>query len=718
MRQNTQGFRGTERAGRFVYPGTLVAFLMLLFPGVVLGQEPPATAEEAARGVPTVSRGAFQPPPDLSANQPLIVPPPPVENSIKRVIPLEVSGPKTLTPDAPSTGSMTPTQAPKFPTVIPIEPAIAGSEGDQRALQLPAKFIDLRRDTTGLVPENPPGPNKPRPVEEVNRQVAELVEKIQEPEAELALVVGQTKIMQSKRVLKRIAIANPYVADIEIFNDEANSRLISLLGKSFGTTTLTLWDNEDHAITFLVRVTLDTKDLEARVKQAFPGASIHIRQIGPQVILEGQVPDSKTMAEVLQVVTAELRNNLSVRLQGGSGSAGGGQTGAGGGGAGGTGAGGGAGGAGATGYGGAGGGAGGGGSTGGGGGGGASTSGLILINRVNVPGPRQVVLKVKIAELNRTAIRQLGINWLDTKNNAILGSQISSAGSVTSTTTAGQAVTTGAKGALGTIGSTFGSTGSAAPANSQLFGVFNAGQFSLFLNALRSNALAKLLAEPNLIAADGQPAQFQAGGQFPYPVPQSSSIPGGTGVISLQFKDYGAILTFLPTILANDVIRLDVEPVFSALNYGAGTTINNSVVPGIDLRRARTVVELREGQTLAIAGLLQTLTNSSTVRIPGLGDLPVVGPLFSQNKTEKVETELIVLVTPELVAPMEANEVTPAPGDLVHDPNDYEFYFLGRIEGKLGRDFRATVAEHDPLDVMKHLQSENHWVIGPHGHSD
>ena len=177
-------------------------------------------------------------------------------------------------------------------------------------------------------------------------------------------------------------------------------------------------------------------------------------------------------------------------------------------------------------------------------------------------------------------------------------------------------------------------------------------------------------------------------------------------------------MTFLPTILANDVIRLDVEPVFSALNYGAGTTINNSVVPGIDLRRARTVVELREGQTLAIAGLLQTLTNSSTVRIPGLGDLPVVGPLFSQNKTEKVETELIVLVTPELVAPMEAHEVTPAPGDHVYDPNDYEFFFLGRIEGKLGREFRATVAEHDPLDVMKHLQSENHWVIGPHGHSD
>ena len=707
MRQDTQCYRSTERARRLVFRGTVVAFVMLARLGVSLAQDSTPASPTPTQPTPTISRGGLQPPPDLSTGSSAMMPPPPVENSIKGTIPLEVSGARTLTPDSPPGSTMTPTQAPKFPTVIPIEPAIPPTAVDATRAPLPAKFIDLRRDTTGLIPEHPPGPTAPRSRQEVNAQVSELVEKIQEPEAEIALAVGQAKVMQSKRVLKRIAIANPSVADIEIFNDEPNSRLVNLIGKGFGTTTLTLWDTDDHAITFLVRVTLDTKDLEARVKQAFPGATIHIRQIGPQVILEGQVPDSKTMSEVLQVVTAELRNVIALRMQGGGG--GGGQAGGAGGGQPG-GAGGGGGGGATGGIAGAGGGA-----VGGGGGG---QQGLILINRVNVPGPRQVILKVKIAELNRTAIRQLGINWLDTRNNAILGSQVASAGSVTSSAGATQTLSTGAKGLLGQVASTFNSSGTATPANSQLFGVFNAGQFSLFLNALRSNALAKLLAEPNLIAADGQPAQFQAGGQFPYPVPQSSSIPGGTGVISLQFKDYGAILTFLPTILANDVIRLDVEPVFSALNYGAGTTINNSVVPGIDLRRARTVVELREGQTLAIAGLLQTLTNSSTVRVPGLGDLPVVGPLFSQNKTEKVETELIVLVTPELVAPMEANEVTPAPGDLVHDPNDYEFFFLGRIEGKLGRDFRATVAEHDPLDVMKHLQSENHWVVGPHGHSD
>src|SRR5262249_59644054 len=115
------------------------------------------------------------------------------------------------------------------------------------------------------------------------------------------------------------------------------------------------------------------------------------------------------------------------------------------------------------------------------------------------------------------------------------------------------------------------------------------------------------------------------------PVPQSSSIPGGTAVVTVQFATFGAILSFLPQILAKDVIRLDVEPVFSQLNFGAGTTINGGRVPAIDQRSARTIVELREGQTLAIAGLLQTATNASTTRVPLLGDLPIVGPLFSQN---------------------------------------------------------------------------------------
>ena len=151
-----------------------------------------------------------------------------------------------------------------------------------------------------------------------------LVERVQAHEAELALVVGQTKIFETRRPLTRIAISNPAVADVEVLNDQPDSKTINLYGRSFGTTTMTFWDADGKSVTFLIRVTIDTLDLESRLKQTFPGATVHVRQVGPQVILEGQVPDAKTMSEVLQLVTAELRFSGGIRMQGGGGGGGGG----------------------------------------------------------------------------------------------------------------------------------------------------------------------------------------------------------------------------------------------------------------------------------------------------------------------------------------------------------------------------------------------------------
>jgi pilus assembly protein CpaC len=397
-------------------------------------------------------------------------------------------------------------------------------------------------------------------------------------------------------------------------------------------------------------------------------------------------------------------------------------TGAGMGGAGGTGAGGAAGGAGPGGGMGGGMGAGGGASMGGMGGGAGGLRGLVLINRVTVPGPRQILLHVKIAEINRTATRNIGVSWVYNRSHSIFGSV---PGGTNASATAMFAATSSLSQATNNAGfvkpgqSTVGASNSVAPTgNTPLFGVFDSGHFSLFVEALRVNALAKILAEPNLVALEGQPARFLVGGLFPFPVPQSSSLPGGTAVVTVQFQRFGTILTFLPEILPNDVIRLDVEPVISNLNFAQSTTVNGGTVPSITERSARTVVELREGQTLAIAGLLQSLTNATTTRIPGLGDLPIVGPWFSAVQHQVVETETVVLVTPELVSPLEKHEVTEAPGDRIYSPNDAEFYFLGRIEGKLGREFRATKAEQDPLNLMRHFQSEQQWVVGPHGHSD
>jgi len=512
----------------------------------------------------------------------------------------------------------------------------------------------------------------------------------------IAVVVGDSKLMQTRRTITRVLIANPAVADVEMLNDQDEARLLNVFGKSFGATSLTIWDETDRPLSFVVRVTMDTRELESRIAQAFPGSQVKVRQVGPQVILDGQVSDAKMIADILQVVTAAVRASGGLRM-GASGGSGGGAMG-------GMGSGGGMG-------------MGGGGMGMGGATGGSQAGGMTIINRVVVPGPRQVMLHVKIAELNRQALRQLGISWLNTKGSAIMGSSAGGVGGVSATANAAHSTAADPRGFLQPLTSTFSNAG-LATSGGELFGVFDAGHFSLFINALRKNSLAKILAEPNLVALDGQPARFLVGGEFPFPVPQSSSLPGGTAVVTILFRRFGTILNFVPQILPNDVIRLDVEPVISQLNFSQSTTVNQGQVPSIVERSARTVVELREGQTLAIAGLLQMTTDASTSRVPGLGDLPIVGPWFSTNTITTVETEMIILVTPELVAPLDRQDVTEAPGDRVNQPSDAEFYFLGRIEGKLGTEFRATKAEQDPLNLMKHFQSEREWVIGPHGYAD
>jgi pilus assembly protein CpaC len=621
-----------------------------------------------------------------------------------------------------------------IPRVIPLEPP----QGPGSAAAGPAqpRIILFPTDQTGLRPERPPLLGRSRSHEEVAKDVANLVEVVKDPEAEISLVEGQTKILQLRRAVSRIVIANPNIADVEIFTDQqppgqlTAGRLLNLSGRAFGITTLTIWDDTNRPVSFLVRVSLDTKDLESRIRQSFPGAEIKVRQAGPQIILDGQSPDSKTLSDILQLVTMTLTSNLSYQavLRGGVSTTG--TMGMGGAGAGGGGMGGGGGGMGGGGMGGAGGGMGGGmgmagGAMGGMGAGGAGgVRGLVIINRVTVPGPRQILLHVKIAEINRSATRSIGVSWAYARGKSIIGSApagVLSGGSATMDLAANSAIsqTTGGAGFAKAGQSTVGATNTAAPtSNTPLFGVFDSGHFSLFIDALRINALAKILAEPNLVALEGQPARFLVGGLFPFPVPQSSSIPGGTAVVTVQFQRFGTILTFLPEILPNDVIRLDVEPVISSLNFAQGTTVAGGNVPSIDERSARTVVEMREGQTLAIAGLLQLTTNGTATRIPGLGDLPIVGPWFSGITIETIETETVVLVTPELVSPLDKKDVTEAPGDRVYQPNDVEFYFLGRLEGKLGREFRSTTSVQDPLNLMKHFQSEQQWLIGPHGHSD
>jgi pilus assembly protein CpaC len=179
-------------------------------------------------------------------------------------------------------------------------------------------------------------------------------------------------------------------------------------------------------------------------------------------------------------------------------------------------------------------------------------------------------------------------------------------------------------------------------------------------------------------------------------------------------------LGFVPFILDGDVIRLTVAPEVSNIDTTIAVTLvaGGSPVPGLNTRKAQTTVELREGQTLAIAGLLQLTLNGETDRIPGLGDLPIIGPMFSNTSSQRIEKELVVLVTPYLVEPMNHGQVPPTPGDEVKQPNDLEFYLLNRIEARTGKDFRATTSWDDVYNLRNHLKLEKKYVNGPVGFSE
>lgn len=264
----------------------------------------------------------------------------------------------------------------------------------------------------------------------------------------------------------------------------------------------------------------------------------------------------------------------------------------------------------------------------------------FIVNMLQVPGEFQVMLHVTIAELNRTQARNMGVNFnvLFDNGRHVLSTAIS--------------------GGVPTLS-----------------GVFENGDITALINALASNGTAKILSRPSLTTLSGRPAQFLAGGEFA--VPTIVGV-GGAQAATTTFRGFGTSMIVVPTVVNGDLIRLQIRPTFSSINQ------NNAVngIPGLNTRTIRTTVELREGQSIVLGGLLSRQTSTQTARIPLLGDIPVVGPvLFSTKSATEDELELLILVTPEIVRAMDPDEVPPMPGYYVTHPNDVEFYRYSMTEG-------------------------------------
>jgi pilus assembly protein CpaC len=269
----------------------------------------------------------------------------------------------------------------------------------------------------------------------------------------------------------------------------------------------------------------------------------------------------------------------------------------------------------------------------------ASTPKSQLINMLQVPGGNQsdqVMLQVRFGEVNRNILSETGLNLFVARQNFL----------ARSTTQQFSAPTFQTSGTQDTI--TF----------SDFLNLFffqrNQGIGGV-LKALQQTGAFQSLAEPNLIAYNGQEASFLAGGEFPVPV-----VSGATGAVSVQFKEFGIRLTFTPTI-AGDVLRLKVKPEVSSLDFNNGVTLNGFRIPALTTRRAETVVELRDGQSFAIAGLLDNISQTNGASIPILSSLPIIGPIFKSRSKTAQQTELMVLVTPRLVRALDPDEVPPLP---------------------------------------------------------
>ncbi len=518
------------------------------------------------------------------------------------------------------------------------------------------------------------------------------VAKLLDPELTLDLVAGQTRVMVLKTVPIRVQSGDEKIMTMSI----ANTKELLLQGKDVGTTVLNLWfgDKDDPAkqetLSYLVRVYPDPeakerleksyKQLEDDINKHFKDTSVRLKLLGDKLVVSGRVRDAQQGVQVLQIIRANMQANGNGGAANGS-NLGGGQAGmiplgpsgittVG---------------VGAPGlagqdplselvsptldhY--------------------IASAGNNIVNLLEVAGEQQVALRVIVAEVSRAAARSIGLNFSVRNNQGVVVFR-NNTGNV------------GGGGIGGGVGG----------AVANLTAILDGGNIPLAINALRTLSYAKSLAEPTLVTMNGQRANFLAGGQFPVPIVSGFGI--NNGLQGVSFVPFGVQLNFTPFITDRDRIRLQLNANVSSRDVGVGTNIGGSNVAGLNTRNVNTVVELRQGETLAVAGLIESNHGADSSRVPLFGDVPFLNP-FSANRHSAGEKELVIFVTPELVRPLEAGEVPPMPGADILEPTDIEFYLYNRLEGRVGP-YRSAI--RTDWGRIRHFEKvERALLNGPSGY--
>ena len=278
-----------------------------------------------------------------------------------------------------------------------------------------------------------------------------------------------------------------------------------------------------------------------------------------------------------------------------------------------------------------------------------------LVDTVKIEGSQQVKLEVRFIEARRNKGKELSIRTRVNRNTS-------------------SSVSTATGGAFAQLLS------GSIPYGQFVTNIFENGtNIDVAINALEEKGLVRSLAEPNLVALSGDTASFLAGGEFPIPVGSEDNDGGGRNV-TVEFKQFGVGLKFTPTVLDGGLINLKLAPEVSELDPDGGITLSGIRIPGLQVRRAETTLELRDGQSFVLGGLLQTRSNNNNAQIPWLGDVPILGALFRSSQFQKSESDLVIIVTPRLVKPLRPGENPATPLDNTAPANDAEFFANGTLE--------------------------------------
>ncbi|MGY4237671.1 pilus assembly protein CpaC [Bradyrhizobium sp. USDA 4449] len=431
------------------------------------------------------------------------------------------------------------------------------------------------------------------------------------------VTVNKSRTFKVDTPFATIVAGSPDIVDVKSLSDH----MIYVQGKQTGTTNVILFDSSMKQIGILdVEVVIDTGNLQQNIRSSTGMQGVRVSASEGQVVLSGTATDAVSAERAMAIATSTV------------------------------------------------------------------AKGGVVVNAMSVAAPQQVMLEVRFLEVNRDAGRDLGVNlYAANANGTNVGNTGLGAVTAAGRQPIGSPPASGSLPVLGTIGTLVGTAGGLAPTPfgsllTSIVRTSNGGSVDLLISALETKGLARRLAEPNLTTLSGDSARFLAGGEFPVPVASTAGTAGLVPTVTIEFKKFGVELAFVPTVLSRGVINLRVEPSVSELDFSNAVQIAGTVIPALTRRDARTTVELRDGQSFAIAGLLQTRNRQDVSQLPWIGSVPVIGSLFSSKSYQQQETDLVIIVTPRLVAPAAPGQQLASPLDSRLPANDVDFFLNGQME--------------------------------------